>query len=324
MLPKIRITSKKASNKSCSELNFVRKSTRANISIGPMSGAYGLHRSVCLKSYNVQIWEIRITYWGSTLPKIRTTSKKAPNKSCLELNKSLRENMSISPASWGRGSKDQCVWNLMMYSYGKLDSLWAATLPKILITSKKASYNSSSKLNFVHGSLRAHMSIYPTSRTWGSTDQCIWNLMLYRFGKLDSLWGSMLSKICITWKKGSNYSCLELNKSPPENMSISPRSGARRFQRSVCLESYNVQVDSQWGSTLPKILITSWKASNKSCLELNFVPKSPQAHMFIFPTSGAWGSKDQCVWNLIQIWEIRFTLGLNAAKNTHYIKKGFK
>ncbi len=35
MLPKIRIKSKKASNKSCLELNFVPKSLRANMSISP-------------------------------------------------------------------------------------------------------------------------------------------------------------------------------------------------------------------------------------------------------------------------------------------------
>ncbi len=51
MLPKIHVTSEKASNKSCSELNFVPKSLRAHMSISPQSGARGLERLILLK-YN--------------------------------------------------------------------------------------------------------------------------------------------------------------------------------------------------------------------------------------------------------------------------------
>ncbi len=39
LLPKIRITSKKASNESCSKLNFEQKSPRAHMSISPRSRA---------------------------------------------------------------------------------------------------------------------------------------------------------------------------------------------------------------------------------------------------------------------------------------------
>ncbi len=46
MLPKIRITSKKASNKSCSELNFMQKSPRAHTSISrlPPEWSYGTRK----------------------------------------------------------------------------------------------------------------------------------------------------------------------------------------------------------------------------------------------------------------------------------------
>ncbi len=73
---------------------------------------------------------------------------------------------------------------------------------------------------------------------------------------------------------------------------------------------------------LPKICITCKKTSSKSCSELNFVQRSPPAHMSISPTSGARGSKDQvCLKSYnVQKREIRFTLGLDAAKNTHYMK----
>ncbi len=48
--------------------------------------------------------------------------------------------------------------------------------------------------------------------------------------------------------------------------------------------------------------------------------------MFISPRSGARGLKRSgCLksFNVPQ-WEIRFTLGLNAAKTTHYTEKSFK
>ncbi len=50
---------KKASNESCSDINLVRKSPRVHMSISPGSEARGLQRSVYLKSYNVQKWNIR-------------------------------------------------------------------------------------------------------------------------------------------------------------------------------------------------------------------------------------------------------------------------
>ncbi len=56
-LPKIHIISKKASNKSCSKLNFIQKSLRAHTSIYRTSEAAGLQRSVYLKSYNVHKWK---------------------------------------------------------------------------------------------------------------------------------------------------------------------------------------------------------------------------------------------------------------------------
>ncbi len=64
-LPEIRITSNKASNKSCSKLNFVQKSPRAHMSIFSMSGAWGLQRSVHLKCYSVQKWKSpQLHSWG--------------------------------------------------------------------------------------------------------------------------------------------------------------------------------------------------------------------------------------------------------------------
>ncbi len=44
------------------------------------------------------------------------------------------------------------------------------------------------------------------------------------------------------------------------------------------------------------------KATNKSCLELNFVQKSPRAHMSIFHRVVLGGSKDWYDWNIILYW----------------------
>ncbi len=98
-MPKIRSISKTASNKSCSELNFIQKSSRAHMSISPTSGAREFERSVHLKSYNVQKWKLD-SLWGSALPKIRITSKKASNKSCSELNfvKKVGGHICLSPS----------------------------------------------------------------------------------------------------------------------------------------------------------------------------------------------------------------------------------
>ncbi len=116
--------------------------------------------------------------------------------------------------------------------------------------------------------VRKRVSLSPPGvELGGFKDQYVWNLIMYRNVNLGSLYGSALLKIRIS-KKASNKSCLELNfvqKSSWAHISISPRSGDRGLQRSVCLKSYNVQ----------KL-------------------------------------------------EISFTLGLNAAKNTHFMKKKFK
>ncbi len=56
-LPKIRITSKKERNKSCSALNFVQKSPRGHLSIYPHPyGAKRLERVIWLKYCDVQNW----------------------------------------------------------------------------------------------------------------------------------------------------------------------------------------------------------------------------------------------------------------------------
>ncbi len=104
MQPKVRISRKKASNKSCLELNFIQKNTRAHMYISPGSGARGLERLAHSKYCYVGKRKIH-SIWGSTLPKIRITWKKVSNKSCLKLKfvkKSPRALTSLSPQSGAR------------------------------------------------------------------------------------------------------------------------------------------------------------------------------------------------------------------------------
>ncbi len=80
------------------------------------------------------------------------------------------------------------------------------------------------------------------------------------------------------------------------------------------------------GSMLPKIRIKSKKDSNKRCSKLNFVKKTLQAHMSISPRSDA-RELERLIWlkyYFVLKWQNTFNLGLNAAKNTHKTKKGFK
>ncbi len=98
------------------------------------------------------------------------------------------------------------------------------------------------------------------------------------------------------------------------------------FQRSICLKSCNVQ---KW-----KIRFTIWlnaaknrhdikKASNKSCLELNFAQKSLRTHISISPRGGVRGL-ERLIWLKYYLYwngKNTFNLELTAAKNTHQIKK---
>ncbi len=81
-------------------------------------------------------------------------------------------------------------------------------------------------------------------------------------------------------------------------------------------------------STLPKIRIPSKKASNKSCLELNFVQKSPRAHMSIPPPPSGAMELERLIWLKYSYIALKrqftFNLGLNAGKNTYAIKTNFR
>ncbi len=172
----------------------------------------------------------------------------------------------------------------MVYYYGEVCSLWGSILPKIRITSKKASNKNCSKLNFAQKSPRAHMSISPTSGTRGHQRSVC--LKSYNVQKREIRFTLELNAAKNTHfrKNASNKSCSESNfvqKSPRAHMSISPTSGARGLQRSVCLKSYNVQ---EWKirftlhSTLPKIHILGKKLRIK-VVQNRISCKSPQAHM---------------------------------------------
>ncbi len=82
----------------------------------------------------------------------------------------------------------------------------------------------------------------------------------------------------------------------------------------------------EWGSKftlsymLPKIPNVSKNASNKSCAEWNFLQKTFSTHVAICLLSGERGP---AIFEILKTLS-RFSLGLNAAKNTYYIEKCFK
>ncbi len=133
----------------------------------------------------------------------------------------------------------------------------------------------------------------PRVELGGLKDWYVSKIILYWKGKVDSFAGWTLPKLPIISKNCSNKSIWALHfkqKSQWAHMSISPTSGATGLERLVCFKDYIVlkwKVHSFAGWTPLKLLIISKNASNKNCLKLNFIQKSPQAHMSISSTSGA-------------------------------------
>ncbi len=88
-------------------------------------------------------------------------------------------------------------------------------------------------------------------------------------------------------------------------MFISPRSEARGSKNGhfwIITIYWNGKVDSLSGWMMSKLPIILKNCSNKSCWELNFIQKSQRAHMSISPRSGAKGSKDWYIWNIMFYW----------------------
>ncbi len=78
---------------------------------------------------------------------------------------------------------------------------------------KNALTKSCSKLNFVQKSPRTHTLISPPSgvELGGSKDSHLCQIIMYKNGKVDSVWGSTLPKIRIASKKALNKSYAKLN-----------------------------------------------------------------------------------------------------------------
>ncbi len=143
------------------------------------------------------------------------------------------------------------------------------------------------------------------------------------------IYGRTLAKIHIASKKGSNKRCSELNfvqKSLGTYMSIPlPRSEARGHKRYPPLKYYNVE---KWKNRFTLRLDAAEnthhikKGSNECCSELNFVQKSPWAHMSnsLRVELRGWAVDRYPYYNW-EKWKSRFTLRLDAAENMYCIKK---
>ncbi len=110
-------------------------------------------------------------------------------------------------------------------------------------------------------------------------------------------------------------------------MSISHWSGDRRLERYASLKYYNVEKQKSrftLGLDAAENTHCIKKGSNKCGLELNFVQKSLQAHMSIYPQSGARGLERYLFFKYYNVekWKSRFTLGLNVPKRCIASKKG--
>ncbi len=108
-LPKLPILWKNTSNKSCSQLNFLHISQWVQMSIFLKSGTRGFQRLPSLNRFTLELNTAKNTHY----------IKKSSNKTCSELN-FVQKSFRVEPG----GSKDQYVWNLIVYRNGKLDSFW--------------------------------------------------------------------------------------------------------------------------------------------------------------------------------------------------------
>ncbi len=140
----------------------------------------------------------------------------------------------------------------------------------------------------------------------------------------------MLTKIRIISRNASNKSHWTLNfvqENQWAHISTSLRSVAGRFRRFQSLKYYNVLIwESRFSLWLGAAESTHYiKKYFKWKLSIEFCTKNQWAHMSISPTNEArWLQRlSSSKYNVLK-WESRFTLGLDAAKNIHYIKKCFK
>ncbi len=183
-------------------------------------------------------------------------------------------------------------------------------------------------LSITFSSLWFHLSIYinvHNYRIWSSTNSHIYQEASFHPRKV-GIWCAMTavaSKLYL--KQVVQLMCFVVL---PHNMDKRSAS-VSKYIRYSNMYSYQTmgKVDTLLGWTLLKIRITSKKASNKSCSELNLIQKSPRVHMSIY---SPW-SKDRGLERLacskyyyIGKQQITYKLGLNAAKNMDHIKKSFK
>ncbi len=186
-----------------------------------------------------------------------------------------------------RGSKDWYVSNIILYRSGKIDSLSNWTLPKIRTVSKNAPNKSCWALNLVHESQWAHMPISP--RRGAAGPERLSFLKYYNVLKWESglTWGLNAAKITDYIKNCSNKSCSELNF-VPKSVGTHVYLPQERSYRAPKIDMFQIlyillkgKVDSLSGGMLPKIRIISKNSSNKSLWALNFLQKSQKAHMCI-------------------------------------------
>ncbi len=148
-------------------------------------------------------------------------------------------------------------------------------------------------------------SAYVLSPPWvelgDSKDQYVWNLTMYRNGKLNS---PFLAQCCITSKKASNKSCSELNFKIPR-MSISRRSWTRELQGSICLKSYNLQ---KWEIRFA-LWLNAVKNSDymKNCFKqklsrIKFSKKNLWSHFSISLWSGVRDNPFSNMWGGVKNW----------------------
>ncbi len=132
----------------------------------------------------------------------------------------------------------------VIYWNEKEGSLWDWTLQKLSILSENCSNKSYWELKFRTKKSMGTPIYLAQEWSWKARKIDLFQiLLLYRYGKVDSLRGWILQKLPIISKKCSNKSCWELNfvqKIQWMHMFISIRSGAWGLERLTCFKYHIV------------------------------------------------------------------------------------
>ncbi len=126
----------------------------------------------------------------------------------------------------------------------------------------------------------------PWNGARGSKNCHVGNILMYRNRKVDSLYNRTQQKILISLRLHWKFNICDPGY---ENVMKCEVRKIGKLEVLLCTQTSNYQIIFNLGLNVAKNKHHMKKASNKSCSKLNFVQKSPRAHLSICRGSGPTG-----------------------------------